>query len=121
MGPHGGSASCFQLRFELHSFLTRVVWQLGYPDRAMRHGTQALAIAKELAHRLCHQAVGFVVSPEPAVALGHAQAEEPLGAEVGKGRVAVMGLGARGKALAGQTAGMGNQFAPGCRARLWAL
>ena len=68
-----------------------------------------------------HQAVGFVVGPEPAVALGHAQAEEPLGAQIGivvegKGRVAVEAVGARGEALAGQTAGKRHQLAlPGGR------
>jgi hypothetical protein len=53
----------------------------------------------------CHGAVGFVVGPEPAVALGHAQAEEPLGAEIGivvkgKGCGAVVAVRARGEALA---------------------
>jgi len=70
---------------------------------------------------LCHQAVGFVVSPEPTIVFGHAQAEEPLGAEIGivvkrKRSGAVVGLGARGEALAGQTAGKGDQLAlPGGR------
>ena len=73
---------------------------------------------------LRHQAVGFVVGPEPAVAFGHAQAEEPLAAEIGivvegKGRVAVVAVGARGKALAGQTAGKIDQFAlPGGRLKV---
>ena len=54
---------------------------------------------------LRHGAVGFVVGPEPAVALGHAQAEEPLGAEIGivvkgKGCGAVVAVRARGEALA---------------------
>ena len=69
-----------------------------------------------LCQLLRDEAVGFVVGPEPALALGHAQAEEPLGTESGigvkgKGGVAVVALDARGEALAGQTAGKGNQFA----------
>src|ERR1700745_287385 len=70
---------------------------------------------------LRHQAVGFVVGPEPAVAFGHAQAEEPLGAEIGivvegKGCGAVVAVGARGETLTGQTAGKGDQLAlPGGR------
>ncbi len=70
---------------------------------------------------LGHETVGFVVGPEPAVALGHAEAKEPLGAQIGivvegKGRGAVVPLGARGEALAGQTAGNGDQLAlPGGR------
>jgi len=65
---------------------------------------------------LRHEAVGFVVGPDPAIALGHAQAEEPLGAEIGivdegKGCGAVVAVGARGEALACQTAGKGNQLA----------
>ena len=70
---------------------------------------------------LGHEAVGLVVRPEPAVAFGHAQAEKALGAEIGivverKGRLAVVAVGARGKALAGQTAGKSHQLAlPGGR------
>jgi hypothetical protein len=57
-----------------------------------------------LSKLLRHEAVGFVVSSEPTVAFGYAQAEEPLGAEIGivierKGRVAVVAVGARGEAL----------------------
>jgi len=60
-----------------------------------------------LSQLLCHQAVSFIIGAKPAVALGHAQAEEPLGAEIGivvewKGRVAVVAVGARGEPLAGQ-------------------
>ena len=71
-----------------------------------------------------HQAVGFVVGPEPAVALGHAEAKEPVGAEIGivvkgKGCGAVVAVGARGEALAGQTAGKGDQLAlPGGRLKM---
>src|SRR5438874_1779121 len=70
---------------------------------------------------LRHQTVGFVVGPEPAIAFGHAEAKEPLGAEIGivlerKGRVAVVAIGALGEALARQMAGTGDQFAlPGGR------
>jgi hypothetical protein len=70
---------------------------------------------------LRHEAVGFVVSPEPTVMFGHAQAEEPLGAEIGivvegEGRVTVVAVGAQREALAGQTAGNGDQLAlPGGR------
>jgi hypothetical protein len=39
-----------------------------------------LVLARKL---LRHQAVGFVISPEPTVAFGHAQAEEALVAEIG--------------------------------------
>ena len=59
-----------------------------------------------------------------AVALGHAQAEEPLGAEIGivvtgKGCGAVVALGTRGEALAGQTAGRGDQLTlPGGRLKM---
>src|SRR5207248_2662601 len=65
---------------------------------------------------LRHQAVGFVIGPEPTVAFGHAQAEEPLGPEIGvvvegKRRVAVVAVGARGEALAGQTAAKADQLA----------
>ena len=69
----------------------------------------------------CHGAVGFVVGPEPTVAFGHAQAEEALGTEVGiviegEGCIAVVAVGALGEALAGQTAGTGDQLAlPGGR------
>jgi hypothetical protein len=47
---------------------------------------------------------------------GHAQAEEPLGVEIGivvegKGCVAVVAVGALGEALAGQTAGKRDQLA----------
>ena len=62
------------------------------------------------------QAVGFIVGPEPAIAFRHAQAEQPLAAQVGivverKGRVAVVAVGTRRKTLAGEPACQGNQLA----------
>jgi len=73
-------------------------------------------IQAALRNLLRHEAVGFVVGPEPAVTLGHAEAEEPLGAEIGivverKGGGAVVAVGARGEALAGETPGKGDQLA----------
>jgi hypothetical protein len=61
---------------------------------------------------LRHDAVGFVVGPEPAIALGYVQAEEPLGAEIGivvegKGCVAVVAVGARAKRS--RSLAMGNR------------
>ena len=49
------------------------------------------------------------------MALGHAQAEESLGAEIGivverEGCGAVVAVGAWGEALAGETAGEGDQL-----------
>ena len=90
-------------------------------DRAHHQHREAVHVEGErrrgiaLRKLLRHQAVGFVVGPEPAVAFGHAQAEEPLGAQIGivvegKGRIAVVAVGARGEALAGQTAGKGDQL-----------
>ena len=99
----------------------------GVGDRPHHQHGEAVHVEGErgggvaLRQLLRHQAVGLVVGPEPAVAFGHAQAEEPLGAEIGivverKGRLAVVALGARGEALAGQTAGKGDQLAlPGGR------
>jgi class 3 adenylate cyclase/predicted ATPase len=33
-----------------HLFLTRVLWHLGYPDEAIRHSEQAIAIARDVSH-----------------------------------------------------------------------
>jgi hypothetical protein len=99
-------------------------------DRAHHQHGEAVHVEGErrggiaLRKLLRHEAVGFVVRPEPAVALGHAQAEEPLGAEIGivvegKGCGAVVAVGARDETLAGQTAGKGDQLAlPGGRLKM---
>ena len=90
-------------------------------DRAHHQHDEAVHVEGEsrrgiaLRQLLRNQAVGLVIGPEPAIAFGHAQAEEPLAAEIGivverKRRIAVVALGARGEALPGQAAGQGHQL-----------
>ena len=99
-------------------------------DRAHHQHRQTVHVEGErcggiaLRQLLRYEAVGFIVGSEPAIALGHAEAEEPLGAQIGivvkrKGRVAVVAVGAPTEALAGQTVGKGDQFAlPGGRQKM---
>jgi predicted ATPase len=52
--PERGRSSAFRYGFNCasncHVFLGRVLWHLGYPDQALRHNEQAIAIAKEVSH-----------------------------------------------------------------------
>jgi hypothetical protein len=90
-------------------------------DRAHHQHREAMHVEGErrggiaLRNLLRHEAVGFELGPEPTVAFRHAQAEEPLGPEIGivvegKGCIAIVAVCARGEALAGQTAGKGDQL-----------
>jgi class 3 adenylate cyclase/predicted ATPase len=49
-GRPASSRYAFNCAENCHSFLTRVCWHLGYPDQALRHGGQAIAIAEDISH-----------------------------------------------------------------------
>jgi predicted ATPase len=49
-GRAASSRFAFNCASNCHSFLTRVCWHLGYPDQALRHGGQAIAIAGDISH-----------------------------------------------------------------------
>jgi tetratricopeptide (TPR) repeat protein len=40
----------FNCASNCHQFLTRVCWHLGYPEQALRHSGQAIAIAEDISH-----------------------------------------------------------------------
>jgi class 3 adenylate cyclase/predicted ATPase len=49
-GRAAASRHAFDCASNCHSFLTRVLWHLGYPDEALRHSEQAIAIARDVSH-----------------------------------------------------------------------
>jgi class 3 adenylate cyclase/predicted ATPase len=49
-GRSAASRFAFNCGSNCHSFLGRVLWHLGYPDEALRHSGQAIAIAQEVSH-----------------------------------------------------------------------
>jgi predicted ATPase len=49
-GRSAASRHAFNCASNCHSFLTRVLWHLGYPDEAMRHSVQAISIAEQVSH-----------------------------------------------------------------------
>jgi predicted ATPase len=49
-GRSAASRFAFNCGSNCHSFLSRVLWHLGYPDEAVRHSGQAIAIAEEVSH-----------------------------------------------------------------------
>jgi tetratricopeptide (TPR) repeat protein len=52
--PEWGRSATFRYGYNCsaacHLFLTRVCWHLGYPEQAMRHSAQAIAIAEDVSH-----------------------------------------------------------------------
>jgi class 3 adenylate cyclase/predicted ATPase len=52
--PRWGRAAALRHGFNCasncHAFLTRVLWHLGYPDEALRHSREAIALARDIAH-----------------------------------------------------------------------
>jgi predicted ATPase len=49
-GRSAASRYAFNCGSNCHAFLSRVLWHLGYPDEAVRHSGQAIAIAEEVSH-----------------------------------------------------------------------
>ena len=49
-GRSAASRYAFNCGSNCHSFLGRVLWHLGYPDEALRHAGQAIALAQEVFH-----------------------------------------------------------------------
>src|SRR6185312_13898747 len=90
-------------------------------DRPHHQHHQAVHVEGErgggipLCELLRHEAIGFEVSPEPAKAFWHAQAQKTLDMEVrivveGKRRVAIMAFGARSEARPSHPAGKIEQL-----------
>jgi class 3 adenylate cyclase/predicted ATPase len=49
-GRPASSRHGFNCASQCHQFLTRVCWHLGYPEQALRHSGQAIAIAEDIPH-----------------------------------------------------------------------
>jgi class 3 adenylate cyclase/predicted ATPase len=49
-GRPASSRHAFNCASNCHAFLTRVCWHLSYPEHAMRHRGQAIAIAEDISH-----------------------------------------------------------------------
>jgi class 3 adenylate cyclase/predicted ATPase len=49
-GHPASSRHAFNCASNCHSFLTCVCWHLGYPEEAVRHSAQAIAIAEDISH-----------------------------------------------------------------------
>jgi predicted ATPase len=49
-GRPASTRFAFNCASNCHSFLTRVFWHLGYPEQALRHEAQAIAIAGDISH-----------------------------------------------------------------------
>src|SRR5215831_16069660 len=49
-GRPASSRFAFNCASNCHSFLTRICWHLGYPEEALRHSGQAIAIGEDISH-----------------------------------------------------------------------
>ncbi len=49
-GRPASSRHAYNCASNCHMFLTRVCWHLGYPEQALRHEGQAIAIAEDISH-----------------------------------------------------------------------
>jgi predicted ATPase len=104
MFQHGGADA----RVRRLSYQAMALWQLGYPDQALKRGNDALALAQRLSHPFSLAFAGFCFGAvrqfrrEARAALQHAESMIALSAEYGFSDQFAFSTGLRGWAMAEQ-------------------